>query len=1106
MPQDVVLQDHKADAIEEETTAAEEAVPSWRMSPGRRKESDFRQTTEAEAKEAKPYEFKHRERLRDFYEEFVLANEPETSLIVYFFSPTRIEQLLPGAQFLRFYSSKKDAKDAASDYYEILFLYKQQVLVRTTWLTCPTKSPAERLVNDASAKTSFNSNRDIKQGLSMLKGSFGGGSTAAGGSDKLSERESLKVESSGSTPSTASLQLPPNKPGSSKLLAQKKSEMLRKEVLVSFFSAEPLQSEDVNTIVKTLRDCVQAKALEKNSAATRKLNYMPINSPISRYFLSEGGCEEYDFQCPKLIDRTSMLLLLKFYFLLFFGKVSGTMDHDLAMKQHDYSFFDEPEASPSLDAAVALDPPLQASVQMSSAMTTSDSYFFYSFEDNNKIDFGKLFFFLNIVENNDNFELKYFKEFETTDSCYMTLLDHHALARTAAPLLFAHHEIKPNPSFLNSIHDIRYLESGQSPGKDCTAFSFRVHGRQMPLKEKMISYLESALTNAFIELVLDQWIHSMYLKPLEHWKVCTTEDDIRNTLEQLQASKCAPKSMSQKSISHKIRTVTYYKEFVHQILMTIQKEIDIARKGKVLEGSCVSFCYEKKSGEKKLLENSDRLNEFLKQEFVIDQTDMQLLLENQADYSAKEVKLSLHPHVDRVESKELKDESSDHYNASPIANHPLSTSLSPSGPRSIILERMNSQNFDISKTILERHDKFSLLMKEKPMVNQGAEFLNYTTLSGVQERAFHFKEGKAGDSKSLIVPAKRVFLWIDVTAKGVAVMSYNVKEEILLKLYERVAEEVTFHEMRELLVLGLTSSRMMRRLSESNCIVEEFFRRLAERNEIVEEGARKWRLEKSELKDVHTKRFTLSKPQGDESTLTEGVYSLLECKSNGAMKECLQLKFAHAGAIKRKLDDVVAIVKSIRRKMRNERLEIEFLADRKHLLPPSSRSHSTSTVSSGRVSMKSLQECNLSEGNRKDDSDVEDFEEPAVGKRTKNSQTASMTPKPNMRQLPKLQQQKSSKKSFGEYDGEAKDKTEVQDWKNRRLPSVEKTAEKRQEQLVEADLTMDELVGCAKANLERLKANFCEHLEDVKVKLMLDAEEAQRIPIFLKICDSRIHC
>ena len=56
---------------------------------------------------------------------------------------------------------------------------------------------------------------------------------------------------------------------------------------------------------------------------------------------------------------------------------------------------------------------------------------------------------------------------------------------------------------------------------------------------------------------------------------------------------------------------------------------------------------------------------------------------------------------------------------------------------------------------------------------------------------------------------------IEVTPSEVNIMSYNVKEDITSKLIEKIAEDVTFHEIRETAILGLSCRNFMKAVS--NC-------------------------------------------------------------------------------------------------------------------------------------------------------------------------------------------------------------------------------------------------------------------------------------------------
>jgi hypothetical protein len=106
-----------------------------------------------------------------------------------------------------------------------------------------------------------------------------------------------------------------------------------------------------------------------------------------------------------------------------------------------------------------------------------------------------------------------------------------------------------------------------------------------------VEFLEQSIKNSYLELRIDQWLHTLYLPPREDLVVETTELFIRNSLQKILLLKVEPPSVQRASVPHKIHSVSYFKEFVPNILKTVSRELGSYFKMKdVIEVVYVGLC------------------------------------------------------------------------------------------------------------------------------------------------------------------------------------------------------------------------------------------------------------------------------------------------------------------------------------------------------------------------------------------------------------------------------------------------------------------------------------------------------------------------------------
>ena len=75
-----------------------------------------------------------------------------------------------------------------------------------------------------------------------------------------------------------------------------------------------------------------------------------------------------------------------------------------------------------------------------------------------------------------------------------------------------------------------------------------VNSRSAIKDNSIQEYLEVSVKNAYIELLIEQWLHSLYLKSNSHIQVQTKDLQVKQYLELMLAAKISPPSVTKKTI------------------------------------------------------------------------------------------------------------------------------------------------------------------------------------------------------------------------------------------------------------------------------------------------------------------------------------------------------------------------------------------------------------------------------------------------------------------------------------------------------------------------------------------------------------------------------
>jgi hypothetical protein len=90
----------------------------------------------------------------------------------------------------------------------------------------------------------------------------------------------------------------------------------------------------------------------------------------------------------------------------------------------------------------------------------------------------------------------------------------------------------------------------------------------------MKAMLELNLKDSYIEYIIDQWIHCLYLQPIPQVHVQVDDIMVKCNLELLLANKIQTPSLVQKVIPHYLNSWEYFPNFVRQLLHCTKSEVE----------------------------------------------------------------------------------------------------------------------------------------------------------------------------------------------------------------------------------------------------------------------------------------------------------------------------------------------------------------------------------------------------------------------------------------------------------------------------------------------------------------------------------------------------
>lgn len=441
--------------------------------------------------------------------------------------------------------------------------------------------------------------------------------------------------------------------------------------------------------------------------------------------------------------------------------------------------------------------------------------------------------------------------------------------------------------------------------------------------------LETALKNSVIELAIEQWLHSMYLKQDLKWRSETAELQLVEYFKIFLNLKIAPPSICQKVISHKIQSITYFKQFVPSVMKSIQKEFGHFFKNK--DSIQSSYHFEDSLSSRQDFDTLEDLHQYLSNDFTFDQFGRSFTRSASLDNSFNEEDPEKTPYQTQsiAQSQTVVDRkpttSKDDCGQSISAVKP---NISPnSGPK-----KFNHYSFDVTKGSVSKRDSFYTVIKLKsPPLTDSTPLDQYSKVNANQSEPKTVSCGH-GQEKKMQFPVRRFLLCVEVSTSDIRLLSYNLKEEVVAKLYESLAEEITYQEIRESLVLGLTSARIMSKVSKFPEL-NDFDARLCDRYEKTKvETHKKLTEHQIGLKLTWDYRFgdkemSKIKSQEDTVTITERVFEMLGCQANSILPADHRLTFSQRHKMKQLMEAINTTIAVMQSKKKTEALQFKFLPE-----------------------------------------------------------------------------------------------------------------------------------------------------------------------------------
>ena len=441
--------------------------------------------------------------------------------------------------------------------------------------------------------------------------------------------------------------------------------------------------------------------------------------------------------------------------------------------------------------------------------------------------------------------------------------------------------------------------------------------------------LTKAITHSVIELAIEQWIHSLYFKPGLNWKCTTKETQILNNLKILQNLNIHPPSVVSKTIGHKIQTLNYFKSFVGSMFRSSSREFSNFFK---IKESVENVYFYQGSGEDEFnFDTLELMEEFLNNDYDYHHLSRSLsrsMSENEsADESCTNERHSQAvPNPGPQQQAEVLKE----WKSGPgkdDTHYSISTSRRADAVR--IAKRFVNYSFDVTKQAFAKNEGFVMVMRfRSPPVTDFSPLEQYSKVNAHQSEP-KTAHSEHGEEMRLQFPVRRFLACVEVTRNEVKFMGYNVKEDVISKLFETLVEEITFHEIRETLIVGLSSQKAMEAAITTD--TSEFEASLCERYEQTQiENHKKLNEKEIGLKLTWDYRFGDKDPnrlkaKEDQTTITDQVFELIRKSSNCAVVPECRISITERNKTKKLMDAVISTIRTTYRKMKAENLEVRYL-------------------------------------------------------------------------------------------------------------------------------------------------------------------------------------
>ena len=798
---------------------------------------------------------------------------------------------------------------------------------------------------------------------------------------------------------------------------------LPKVLVISFYSTnhdEATNNGDIHFHLPNLEKILIKKTVEKFKNYFNKVETIRLDSVVAKYFLQQPP-RALGFQIPRLGDKTNFLFLLKQYFLSqrAMHKVVGTIDArelDEFVLQNGYimEFKENSVCEKPLDLhdhEECLQPFVTQQVQFSITPTSSDLYYFFA-SDIDSSSLGTVQFMFKL--NEDTFDMKYYPEFESSDGLYTNLLRYDGLNGAGGE--FHTLETKedrmivfPRVTAVNDASLITHMSEKPSI-KNRDRIQFLVHVRGELADKNLIEYFETALRHSYMELLIEQWVHTLYLKPTNSLIFDTQDVDVIKYIQAISSAAVAPPSVVVKEIPHVFQTANYLTDLVPAVFDSVFKELancfkqqsgpkagQIAKDPKSILDFTIHLQCGQESTTFSTLEDLAKYLESPKAVVLVgsgllhtpgDHFDLQYL-NHFGEGTQEEIGLIKAGSPDRnvpdpvfqypasVSSQtvtnpsnnltRLGDEAqsqsrlrSQTITSAAVSSQNIHTPLKPPQQQNQQPPlKINHQGFNILKYVpVDRDWKFSLTFRPKAfqqeknrMTEEATRFYNQHpedkpatpissqnlpqtnsivasmnlalsptiqhTSSILSQIGLQPQTPQPGDEpptlqqaslligpqpqqsqqppqqtqtqqrKSFQLPTRRFTMSVEFTRSAVTLTSYNLKEELFTKLLDRLLAEVTFHELREKLLLGLATQALGLQIKQRSLFPEHsllYGETVSARSDLVLDEIRKKKKQNAEAAmRMRAAQAKQEYNQSDEdlaknskSTFTDRILSMLE--------------------------------------------------------------------------------------------------------------------------------------------------------------------------------------------------------------------------------------